>query len=235
MRYIINSADRISRVTSLSSLFGMVINPPVRNLSCAKLKWVMMPNTIYNIRSGVNNNLTFTDTNRVHSLTIPPSSYTIDTLTTEIAALMNSVGSQTYTVAYNQATFKVTISAAAAFTLQFANAGSCAYTLGFVPVNLSAAITYTGLNAVMLDTTCVYIHINEIGGNTYLTDNTAHTFAVPITVDAGEVVVLTSTNMEQEITLSQNSISYLSISLYLRNMELADLNGAEWQMMLEFE
>lgn len=131
--HIINSKDR-TLVSASSSYFTVPINPPVLNPMKVTLKWLSRPNTFYNVRPGINNSIAFTDGTGGHIAIIPPGAYTIDNLLTRISSIMTSVDSQTYVAAYDSNTFKVSISASTAFTIEFNAPFSCADLLGFSSV-----------------------------------------------------------------------------------------------------
>ena len=198
--YVINSAKRTPNSASSSS-FEIQLTKPILTPKSVKLKWLIIPNSIYNVRDGINNKLDFTDTGGAHTITIPAGAYTITTLISQIQSQMTSVGAQTYTLTFNETQLNIKITASSAFSLQFASAGSCAYILGFEPNNLSASASYTGTKTVSLDINCIYMKVDEFGINMYSNDGISFTFCVPLTEDTGQVVVLTAKTIKQEVQL----------------------------------
>ena len=56
--YYISSANRVA---DTSSSFVLYLNPPIMEKKRARLQWFSLANTLYNVRTGVNNTLAFTD------------------------------------------------------------------------------------------------------------------------------------------------------------------------------
>ena len=81
---LVSSTDRD---TGTSSSFKILLKKPVTRASKTKLEWVSFSNTIYNVRSGVNNALSFTDAGGLHNITICPRAYNITDLCNEVCDL----------------------------------------------------------------------------------------------------------------------------------------------------
>lgn len=81
-----------------SSYFTVSVIPPVLNPKRVTLKWLSIPNTFYNIRSRINNQIAFTDGSGAHVAIIPPAAYG---LLTQLSTVMTNTGSQTYVASYN--------------------------------------------------------------------------------------------------------------------------------------
>jgi hypothetical protein len=230
--YLVDSKDRIA---GTASNYTVMLNPPVMFCKKAHLKWVSMPNTIYNICSAVNNYLSFTDDTGLHTLTIPPANYDITSLCSTLQSMMTVLGSQAYLVTYDSSTFKVVFSAIAAFSIQFGTTGSCATVLGFNTEDTVSATTLTGQNAVAFELEFVYIRVHEFSPTINSTSKNCYTYVIPITENGGEVIVYTDSAVFSQSAACSDTVNKLTISLYLRNNEIVDLNGVEWQMLLELE
>jgi hypothetical protein len=216
-----------------STYFTVPVSPAITKAKQVSLKWLSVSNTLYNIRAGVNNTLTFTDAGGGHTVTLPPSSYTIASLTTKLQVLMAAVGVQAYTVIYDAGTLKVAISAPAAFLIQFSTFGSCAGVLGFTFSNTTSATSFVGSKAAILYIDCIYISIAQFPARIYTFNGTAYTFLIPVTDNTGNVIQFTEAMQFKQVTdVNRTTISDLDVSLHYENGESIDLNGGEWTFLL---
>lgn len=233
--YIVRSINRSSTSTS-STYFSVMLPLPILDPKSVRLKYVSIPNTIYNINT-TNNNLSFNDpVNGTVSVNLSPGSYDISNLTSVLGQLMTSNGSQQYSVVYKPETFRVTFSATSPFSLQLNIQHTVASVIGF-PATMSATGTsLTGTSAAKLNQLSVFINIDQFYPNGVYSDKFPFSFIVPINKNAGDVCVFyENTNFKQCINISKQPIYSLTVTLYDQNKNVIDLNGSEWEFLLEFE
>jgi hypothetical protein len=105
------------------------------------VKSIIIPNTFYNITSS-NNTIYWTENKTDLSTTIPSGAYTITDLISAVETAMDSESSgyNTYTGAYSNSNFKITLTADNAFNFTFGTntANSIGDVLGFTADSASA-------------------------------------------------------------------------------------------------
>lgn len=244
--FIINSKDR---TTGTSSSFVLQLNDQnrkLRNVKRVVLKSVILPNTIYNIRSGVNNIVSWTrSTARI--FVIPPGAYSLSILLSTIQTGMNAVADgNTYSVTSSPATNFVTFTTTAGnlnwfldYTAAYFPATELGYlsTITFAPFNPTTSIgnSWPNLSAPYH----VGIKIEEFGSKEVVGTNInfRSTFVVPVNVTSGNLIQYYADQiLRQDFTFpTPKDIDSLSVSLWLdtQNREAVDLNGVEWTMVWE--
>jgi len=180
--------------------------------------------------------LTFTTGGSTYNVTIPASCYDINSLTTAIASLMLEASGTTFTVAYSTTSLCITISTSAVpFSIDFSHPVSCAAALGFAATDSGTVTSLTGQNAANLVIDYLFVDVSELAGGIFNSSGST-SFIIPITEDSGNMVIYTENTMfAQKIKLNKNPLTNLTIGLYLKNNKQANLNGIDWQFMLEFE
>lgn len=170
--YFVDSRDRDCSIYAEPNDYVVPTNYVYRNVTSITLLSCVIPNTIYNIYEH-NNLIHFEETPTVLlTATIPPGNYDITTLPTAIKTAMEAVGNSTYTVTVDSTTSRITITSdlsggTGVFNLIFAGdnvkkgfSGSHAIlkqdsmgtVLGFLPIDLSGANSYTATGIVNLNT-----------------------------------------------------------------------------------
>lgn len=238
MNYIINSADRINLPPVLnpsSSSYYLQIVPVLTNVSTAKLKYVTLPNTIYNVRS-TNCNLILKQASGASiNISIPYGYYNVSTICIMLQQLLTNVSTQTYTVTYSSTTFLLTISAPGAFLLDFSGLQSCATLLGFLPIATSSDVVHTGTNAMHLQIDTLYIVIDEFGKGIVGKNGKPYTFMIPLDENSGSIINYNNkSTFNQVVPVNSVPLYELHVKLLLPNDEVVDLNGSDWSMLLEF-
>lgn len=228
----INSQDRNAGGTPTN--FTIPINP-IAKPTKATLLWASIPYTMYNIQEGVNDSLVLGDPNGPIPIQIPAQYYSAPALATILSHLLSTAGTQAYTVTYSPNTFKLTVTTATTpFTLDFSVANSCAAVLGFNPTITSSALAHTGDKVIDLGESSLFIDIAELSTGVY-NHSQPHTFMIPITVNAGSSIQLQSPPSVPQIVNVPSSLYQLTIKLVKANREVVDLNGAEWQILLQVD
>lgn len=231
-QYFIHSSNRTANSTS-SSYFSVPINPPLYSPKSCKLKWISIPNVIYNIRTGVNDQFSFTN-GTPYTLTIPAGAYSDISFCDTLMDLMNGVGTQEYSVVFNEVTMKITISCATAFSLQLSGARTCADVIGFEKTNTTSQLSFTGTKCATFYIDSIFMTINEFP-STLFNNNLVYTFAIPITKNSTQVIQYKDRDyFSQEVQLFGSTISNIVVQLLHKSGERVDLNGSEWSFMLEF-
>jgi len=230
-------ASIVSQIATSSSFTYPLLSTINNNCTLVRLKHAAIPNTLYNIRNGVNNTITLRDyINGTLLIIIPPGCYTVFTLLDTLIQLLNAVGSQTYNVSYNPTTFLISFSAGSVFALDFTATNSCASVLGFANEITARATLITGSKVLKLNTNSIYITIDEIPNGIYGSQSYPYTFMIPLNGNAGSVIQYDScSSFSQSVPVYRLPLYSLTIHLYYDNNELVDLHGADWEMLLEFE
>src|SRR5947209_1323962 len=98
----INSNDRDT--TSASST-NFALTLPDRTTAFDKVKLLVanIPNTVYNIRSAVNDRLDFFNTSDF-AITVPPGAYDLTTFMSTIKSLMNAQDANSYDLTFDSTT-----------------------------------------------------------------------------------------------------------------------------------
>jgi hypothetical protein len=233
--YQIKSSDRTS---GTAASFVLSLESPfksIKQLTEVSLVAATIPNTIYNVRTGVNSSISW-----IHSgtklATLTPGNYTITDLLTLVAAAMNAADANTYAFTYNSSTFKVTATAAGAFS--FASTTSSFWTsiLGITDFTTSGT-SISGSQVINLNPSAnIYLKIDEMGLSMQTTNQLEQDlFTIPVSVAGGYLIQYTEgSGWRQDKTFysSPRDINKLTVSLFLQNNELVELNGAEWSMIL---
>jgi hypothetical protein len=238
MNYIISSANGVNLPPVLnpsSSSYYLQIVPVLTNVSTAKLKHVILPNTVYNVRSNNCNFIIREAGSTAITISIPYGYYNVSTMCIMLQQLLSSVGTQTYAVTYSSTTFLLTISAPGAFLLDFGGLQSCAALLGFLPIATTSDVLHTGTNAMHLQIDVLYIVIDEFSRGIIGKNGKPYTFMIPLDENSGSIINYNNkSTFTQVVQVNSVPLYELHVKLLLPNDELVDLNGSEWSMLLEF-
>lgn len=239
----IRSQDRVAGGTSSS--FTVQFNNSDRyftGVTKVALLSAIIPNTIYNIRTGINDQVVWlTNGSVAKNYQIPAGFYSITQLLSNIQTGMNAADANTYVLSYSTTTYLVNVSGTLSFTLTFGSSTlsstSCWRELGFTQVDTAKATSQTATNVFnLIQPYFLFIKIKELGTNvqsTVLGDFS--TFTIPCDVNGFNVIdYRTEEYYDQCIYYSSPvTTSQLTIQLFLSNQEPANLNGSEWYMNLE--
>lgn len=235
MHYIIDSKNRNQVGEANACNFVITLNPPMARVKKATLLWANIPNTLYNVQAGINDTIELIDPFGPSNIQIPAQFYSVPALVATLSSKFTAAGSQSYTVTYSPSTFKITIAASDEFALDFTSSNSCAALLGFANVVTPSSTSLTGSSVVNLGVNPLYIGIAELNNGVYGNAGAGYAFVIPINVDAGSTIQYESPPaFAQSITVPA-PLYQLTIKLYSANNALANLNGADWQMLLRFD
>lgn len=238
------SVDSAARTSGTSSDFtfnlGTRALPSVKKV---KLLSLSCPNTIYNIRTGVNDRFCFNRSGNFNPQ-IPPGYYTLSSLLTQLAASMNAVDGNGYIATSSATTGKITITGVSAFIVNFGTnplaAQGCYQETGFVlGTDSGSSTTVTAPNVANLSLPySIDIQIPQFMGANVITGNPAYTstFTVPVNVVSGQLIQYGVNNeFCQEVNLpTPVTILEFHVKLLMNTGEVINLNGADWNMIFEF-
>jgi len=229
----------IGRISGNSSNFKIVLPVAIPEVKKVDLLYVGMFNTFFNVITGYNDAITFTDGSGAHTFTIPAGAYDIVTFMSTVGTGMTTAsGSDTYTLAQSSTTLKITITDATGnFSIVWGST-SANYLLGFSTTTISGTTTYTADNMPnLLPFPICYINISEIGPSGFNASipNDKLTFSLPINVNTGQLIEYKeNTHYKQSIPLSGITLSTLSVFLMTYNGNGLSLNGSEWTMIIKY-
>lgn len=245
----VSSADYNSGTSASKYSADFSITQDIHDITGIELLNFHVPNTLYNIRSGVNDRIVFDSVGTDYYAEVPAGNYTIDELLTALQTQLTSGGNSTdltWVCSYDDSTMKVTISAASSFTLNWStNANSTALIgkeLGYdESSDSSSATSHTGTNVVNLIRLTEFIieirgfenlRFQNLGSDILPTG----TFYIELEEERG---VLTSISSDKKsyghhCTFSNpRSLSQLHVTLRdPSDNSVLDFNGADWSMSL---
>ena len=179
----INSCDRVNFSNTSPANCQIDLNKKI-SANCAELSYFMCPNTFYNI-TAANNSFLLDGA----PISVDAGNYSLNQLITELLTLL-PVGSN---VLYNDVLNKMLITFAAAHTLDFS--GSRFYLcLGYLPQAYPAGVSFLSSNPPKIYQTVIYAQTNM--SNNIVNNKGFHsTFAIPITVNKGEMITFHNRTM----------------------------------------
>lgn len=233
----INSADRTSSSSS-SSNCTIYLPVAIANIKSVSLAKASIPITWYNVSAAQGNNTFIVNRSSTnYSYTIPDGSYTIATLMSQIQTGINALDANTYVLTYNATTFLVNISGTAAFIVK--GTGTVNRTLGFPTTDSSSATSNNASSVPQLyHPETIYLMIDALGISTATSlANDVATFTIPISADSGSIQQYDSNSNYDQIIVFPSPITLfqLNISLKMRNNLMLNLNGADFDFILELE
>ena len=139
----------------------------IQGVKKIRLTQFSLTNTIYNVRTGINDQMCWYHSGSSYHFQIPAGQYNISALLTQIQIGMNATDANSYALTYNSSTFFVTITGTSAFSLNFASnsfsSTSCSLEIGFNQADTASSISISGTNAVDLSfPNLIFICIPEI-------------------------------------------------------------------------
>ena len=210
------------------------------------LNSAIIPYSMYNIRSGVNNELPyrFISDNEPDIILIPEGNYTITTLATTITGLLNAINSLsgTYTMSFNRTTMKYTISSTVTeiYFDFFISTKSIHIEIGYGPEDRSNAITSAGV--ISPNVADVNGSIHSLFIRTNLTskssiDSQTKSFStilgkIPIDNNFGSVLFFNPRDNTQKILLDTHLINIITIRITDEFNRNVNLNGLHMNLSI---
>jgi hypothetical protein len=231
----LDTKDRSSDSTSSTDLI-IPLKRTFKDVRKAKLDWVIIPNTVFNINS-TNNILSFNENSTNKQATLTSGAYTASSLATHVQTQLNtaSSGYNTYAVTYSTTTYKFTISAGNNFSLLFSSALAPYRELGFEITNTTASTSVTSTNSISLERpTSVFLGIKELQKGVYTSSGiTSASFIVPLTSSQGELCFYEPNHHECEVIFtSPIPFTSLHIRLFDSAGTTVNVNGSNWSFKL---
>jgi hypothetical protein len=238
MLLAVRSKDRRS---GTSTDFSVPI-PVYKQIGKMRLVQMSFPNTIYNVSDVQGNNFYFNEGPEDIQVIVADGFYTFSTLMAVILAELNIL-STGYTMTFNPTTYKYTIqNSSTEFTLRFPAQGSLATQMGFIPGQTYSVLhLHTSDNAVDLTTESrVLVQISNCSPNvtTALNGTIPFTFSVNNTVPFGtwnNYDVGSTYPFVQSVSFYPVVLGGLNIRMLNYEGNVIDLNGLDWEMVIEIE
>lgn len=214
--------------------------PAVQHATRVSLISASIPNTLYNI-TGDNGTIYWTQAG-ARTATLSPGAYSVSALVVALASAMETVdATQTYNVSYSATTMKITITCSAPIGLTCSNSSVAIWdTLGFsTGADRAPATSHEGDDVLRLDfPSYLLISIAEFSpAGVVSTDNFRGNFAVAMDINSQYIQIYGHKNSFDNLSeyTSRNGINSLTVRLLKPDGTLADLNGANWSFLLQFD
>lgn len=239
---VVNSADRIAGSASSTS-FVVTLPYAINNVVGARLEEVIIPKSIFNVTTGVNDSLDFSDSTVPGGGTcvFPGGFYASDAIVSTLTGLLNGISSG-YSCSINATTGFLTISNSGTFTLLGSTGTNFAKTIGTLLGFPTTSVTSsgggaTGVNCInLLTPLSVLINILELRGNSVTTAGAAG-WAWKVSLAAnisGQVVQWTSgSEYTANLRVSTTTLTRLTITLTDRAGKLINLQGLDWEFQFQ--
>jgi hypothetical protein len=206
----------------------------LRDLCGVELLSCNIPNTAYNVTSA-NNTFIFNEGGPNLTAVFTPGAYDILSFLDEIKRAMDLVGALTYTVTYNEITFKIRIAGTAPWT---SIGGTACYTMGWDESILPAGpfAAQLAVFAVRLDVPRSWlIQIQQFNSSCSksTSSSTPGTFIVNSKINSGYHDISTkNTDYNYQELYNSQTLSQLNIVLLNEEGNQVDLIGSDWSMLL---
>jgi len=247
----LNTADADTYLQSgVTTYCSFNLDTPIeideQHSALVSLNSAIIPYSMYNIRSGVNNEIAyrFINDNSPEIIPIPEGNYTITTLATTITGILNATSSLsgTYTMSFNRTTMKYTLSSSVTeiYLDFFISNKSIHIEMGYGPEDRSNAITSNG---VISPNVCdVNGSIHSLFIRTNLTskssiDSQTKSFStilgkIPIDNNFGSVLFFNPRDNTQKILLDTHLINIITIRITDEFNRIVNLNGLHMNLSI---
>jgi hypothetical protein len=252
---LIKSEDRFNLKSTKPTNFQIRFDEPVDGRY--EVRWVTIPNTIYNI-STTNN--TFTANGSL--LTIPPGSYNGSSIAGELTTQLDTLGGAAapYTVGFNPLTFKLSVTTTDASATTFLGTGTANKSLGLpttdtviasggvmpnvlflgFPLSLGIKITQssscgyvTGGGGYQTTTETVAVNGQSTGTQVFVSDEKQATMIIPLLAESNFYNWTSFNDFKQWITIEKGT-KVLDITVVdSRTGQEVELNGGAWEMLID--
>lgn len=224
LQFLIKSRDRTSGTSS-----SFTVTLPVAISGAFRAEYLMIPNSIYTIVTGVNDTLITS----LGTITLSPGFYSTTSIQVELDAKLK-VANAGYAATYNTTTKKMTITNASAFTITIVgDATTCGRVLGYT-ANVASTTSATGDSLVDLyPIVLLVIKITEAYIQPlFRTDNLVKgAWIVPLTATQGNLMHLFSSELGSTV-FNFTGTTTLTILIYDEQGQAISLNGLDWMFKL---
>ena len=238
----VNSSDRLNYANTTSSNFTVNFPVPLTNIKSCKLLSVTVPSTIYSIRAGVNDLISWSRGANNFTALVVPGNWTLNSLIAEIGPLMSGTDSgASYTLNYLSVSEQLAFACTSSFTLNWGGGlpNYMNYVLGFPPINVSSVSNViqssNSFDLSFPHYCCLYLS-NLPSVLTTSNNQKPVSFIVPLTQNgfSGLNFYGQDKDFEQELPLSQIiTISSLQVQLYDEKGNSLSLNGNDFSFLLK--
>lgn len=234
---LLDSRDRINPTTTESNNCTLRIEPAVGGFDKIELLNFTIPNIQYNIDS--TNNLIYFDDGSALTAALTSGAYNYISLPIEIKTQLEAVSGNTFSVTYDENTYKITIAiSAGTFSLTFGTntTNSAAGILGFQVVDTAAASSHTSYNSINLSLPpYFYIQIPQLGVHVRSSLNGDWaTFVINTSGNSGDIESFSMFNRYQLLeSFQHSSLGTINVVIKNRGGALLDVRGTEWIMILK--
>lgn len=213
------------------------------------LKHLMFPNTVYNVVSGLNDEVTIRNpagpTNYIATLT--PGNYGLTNFVAHLQSRMNSAWSNSFVVSVSETTQRMTITGTAAFILNWSNStNNAALIMGWAPTtDTSSATSQTAPYAYDLSgPQYLFLDLNFATKKVINSAGYSSTFIIPMDSNSGAFAIVSesSTFVATSIAESFQTTDMVEVAFYAQynsatggRYQLVDNGGAEIGMILELQ
>ena len=209
------------------------------HMGLISLNSAIIPYSMYNIRSGVNNEIgyRFIADNFGEVISIPEGNYTITTLATTIVGVLNATSSLNgvYSMSFNRTTMKYTLSSTITeiYLDFFLTSKSIHIEMGYGPNDRSTAITSNGVispNVVDVNGSIHSLFIRTNLTSKSSIDSQTKSFStilgkIPIDNNFGSVLFFNPRDNTQKILIDTHLINIITIRITDEFNRIVDLNG----------
>ena len=224
----IRSSDRAS---GTPSKFRIRLQQPIMGeWECVHC---LIPNSIYTVRADCNEVRILVD-GMTHTLSLSVGFHDVSTLVDALQALLSTAADNTFAVAYDSLTARVTIANANGFQLLWAGLNnSLEPVLGFAEIDTSVATAHTATGTIELTRRHLSFNIVVGPSDSGITDTKGRhsTFLISNTEDSLGYVAWDSAQSYRQCVIFRSPTRELTISLQDATFQDVDLNGGEWFML----
>lgn len=236
--FLINSADRRSG-TPTDYKYNILNAFDTLKIKRIELLDVWVPLTYYNISVALNNNSFYVDEGAGNILiTIPSGHYSVTSLLTILAPIMNGLLTHVYVLSFSSDNNKITFTTTAAFSIIFiAQAANIILGFGSGSVNPSILNIVTSTGGIDFQPIKqLLIQINEFGAlpvsnlqNSYA----KATYIVPVDRNRNEIQRYTQHSYYNQSIIINLNIYDMSVKLFDQHFNIIDLNGSDWSIIIK--
>ena len=253
-RVLVKSEDRMDKATTSATNFHIRFDEPLQGRY--KLRWVTIPNTIYNINA---TNNTFTADGFL--LTIAPGNYNGTTIAEAVEFELDTLGGPAtpYAVAFDPIFSKLSVTTADATAVSFSGTGTANKSIGLpltdtiiasgslmpnvvflgFPMSIGIKITQssssgyvTGGGGYQTTTETVAVNGQSTGTQVFVSDEKQASMIVPLLAESNFYNWTSFEDFKQWITIEKGT-KVLEITVVdSKTGQEVDLNGGAWEMLV---
>lgn len=244
---VINSEDRgdftSNGVDSTSSNFYIDLSRSAACKSIRRLKliYAAIPNSIYTVRTGINDTIIFSYSSQQYTATIAPGFYTQTTLPPAVVTALNNAHNNTFTCSISSTTGLVTIGGQNFFTLLPNLWNLSTVLLGF-PANVAPGQTIFATGTAIANLAVPnLINVSIVNKPELIRSSNQQQqfqFVVPLDVVTGTYAYFRENQyFHQNLDWDNGDQTFTEamIQLLFTTGEQVNLNGLDWTMILELE